>query len=312
LKLKKTGIIEIYFLVFLFTFSCIPCQVFANADIEPELREYIEHSKKYLFSEDWFSGNIPTWKSILSQFKNKPRIHYLEIGVFEGRSLIWMLENILTHPTARATCVDNFCGDYEKQFRANLKISGFSKKVKTIKGRSQIELRKLPLNSFDLIYIDGSHIAPDALTDAVLSWALLKTDGLLIFDDYLGEEGILPLDLRPRIAIDAFIAAFKNELMIEHSAYQVILKKRKPTSCPYNCVDFGQYTYFWNNKELYLPDKNEPIQLSEGEKKLIDKLIMSRKPEDIGFPLNSEALKDSVFLNLRKRLNLDLGESKEQ
>ena len=37
----------------------------------------------------------------------------------------------------------------------------------------------------DLIYIDGSHLAKDVLSDAILSWKLLKPSGVMIFDDYL-------------------------------------------------------------------------------------------------------------------------------
>ena len=45
-------------------------------------------------------------------------------------------------------------------------------------------LRRLPLESFDIIYIDGSHAVNDVLEDAVLSFRLLKPEGILIFDDY--------------------------------------------------------------------------------------------------------------------------------
>jgi len=65
-------------------------------------------SKNYKFSVDWFTHNVPQWQRTLGPLKGKPKINYLEIGVCEGRSLIWVLENILTHPTAKATCVDIF------------------------------------------------------------------------------------------------------------------------------------------------------------------------------------------------------------
>ena len=49
---------------------------------------------------------------------------------------------------------------------------------------SQVVLRRLPLETYDIIYIDGSHATSDVLEDAVLSYRLLKPGGLLIFDDY--------------------------------------------------------------------------------------------------------------------------------
>jgi len=69
------------------------------------------------------------------------------------------------------------------------------------------------VNDFDLIYIDASHYAVDVLTDAVLSFKLLKGGGMMIFDDYLwaGDENIV---YYPKIAIDAFTNVFSNHLKL--------------------------------------------------------------------------------------------------
>jgi hypothetical protein len=45
-------------------------------------------------------------------------------------------------------------------------------------------LRLLPLNFYDFVYIDGSHLASDVLEDAVLSWAVVQVGDMIIFDDY--------------------------------------------------------------------------------------------------------------------------------
>ena len=168
---------------------------------------------------------IPNWREMLKPFQGQPNVHYLEIGVFEGRSALWMLENILTHPTSKITCLDVFSRkDAYKRLLSNLKLSGFSHKVTMIKGRSQETLKTLPLESFDIVYIDGSHTAPDVLADAVLSWSVLKKGGVMIFDDYLWEWDRPPQD-RPKIAIEAFLRIHKNELKKLHQGYQIIIKK---------------------------------------------------------------------------------------
>ena len=185
--------------------------------------------KKYQFTHDWVSDHAPVWIKHLQEFKGKPNIRALEIGTFEGRGAIWFLENILTDPTSSITCIDVF-GDYggpfEHRYDHNIKVSGFSHKVKKIKGSSQTVLRTLEPNSYDFIYIDGSHVAKDVLMDAVLSWDLLKVGGIIIFDDYRWHEHDMGRWARPQIAIDAFLHVFKPYTEVRHKEYQIVVKKK--------------------------------------------------------------------------------------
>ncbi len=171
---------------------------------------------KYLFPADVFSR-------LLSPYRGRP-VHYLEVGCYEGRSALWMMDNILTHRAARAVCLDQFDGPYYSTFLRNLKHSGHQKKVRVIKAPSSRGLRKLPMESFDVIYLDASHAAYDILTDACLSWLLLKNGGLLIFDDYKLCRCGSP-DIRTDAPIDAFLAAFGRQLNLLHRGEQVIVKK---------------------------------------------------------------------------------------
>jgi predicted O-methyltransferase YrrM len=143
-----------------------------------------------------------------------------------------MLENVLTDSASRATAIDIFDGEYERRYRANVEATGAGAKVTTIKGPSQIEARRLLLESFDVVYIDGSHNQADVLEDAVLCWRLLKPGGLLIFDDYrwagcfnLGNASDAPTDM-PKLAIDAFCRCFAADLDVVQNSYQLIVRKR--------------------------------------------------------------------------------------
>ena len=80
-------------------------------------------------------------------------------------------------------------------------------------------------NLYDFIYIDGSHIAKDVLTDACMAWPLLKPKGLMVFDDYLWGD---PRDIlhRPKPAIDAFCNLFAEEAEIVHVGYQLVVRKK--------------------------------------------------------------------------------------
>ncbi len=194
----------------------------------------------YQFSQDWFSINLPLWETALQPLMHKAELRLLEVGSWEGRSACWFLDNLLTHPTARLTCIDTFAGSIEHQtmvepevlqtleqrFDQNLARTGASQKVRKLVGRSQEILRSLPLRAFDLVYLDGSHLAKDVLTDGILSWDLVKVGGLLIFDDYDFQFPQNPTQ-NPKIAIDALLAAFGSAVKILHQGHQVLLEKLK-------------------------------------------------------------------------------------
>jgi len=183
---------------------------------------------KYEFTTDWVTSHGTLWLEHLEHLKGKPNIHALEIGSFEGRSAIWFLENILIHPTSTITCVDIFVEkSYEDKFDRNIEVSPFSKKVRKIKASSQKILRELEWNSYNFVYIDGSHVAKDVLLDAVLSWDLLKAGGIIIFDDYQWRVKDHKPWARPQIAIDAFLQVFEPYIELRHKEYQVVVRKKE-------------------------------------------------------------------------------------
>lgn len=188
------------------------------------------YRQPYEFTTDWFTWNVPIWEKALAPYRGRPALRYLEIGTYEGRSLLWMLENVLTDPGARATAIDLFEGrpgeDYGSRFEANLRKSGAAAKVTVIKGYSQVELRKLPLASYDVIYVDGSHMAADVLEDAVLCWRLLAPGALLIFDDYAWRAGSPNPTEWPGPGLSVFQTFYGQHLDPVHVGYQLILRRK--------------------------------------------------------------------------------------
>jgi predicted O-methyltransferase YrrM len=85
-------------------------------------------SKKTLsptFSQDWFSRSIPGWQFILSRMAEKtPNLRILEVGVFEGRSTCWLLENFCKTPESTIVAIDSFQGGIEHK---NLELVGLKK-----------------------------------------------------------------------------------------------------------------------------------------------------------------------------------------
>ncbi len=179
---------------------------------------------EYDFSVNWTALNAKRWNNNLKKLKGKPNAQGLEVGCFEGRSTIWFLANILTHPTSRMTCIDVFTEGIEARFDNNVKVSGLAKRVIKKKGYSQDVLRTLPVESYDFAYIDGCHLASCALTDAVMTWELIKPGGIIIFDDYDWHMNDPP-SKRPKIAFDAFIESFIDQIEVRHIGRQLIVKK---------------------------------------------------------------------------------------
>ncbi|TNF52621.1 class I SAM-dependent methyltransferase, partial [bacterium] len=207
-------------------------------DFMESLPEYI-NCGAYKFTVDQFSTHIQQWEKDIGYFRGLPGLSFLEVGCFEGRTTVWLLDNILTHETSTIVCLDTFdfsgqgffdsCKtsdglSIEGRFQHNIEKTGSSHKVKTIIGPSQITLRSLPLSHFNFIYIDGSHVARHVLEDAVLSWRLLKTGGIMTFDDYAWEDQLPPL-VRPKIAIDSFLNVYRESYKLLRQDYQVTIKK---------------------------------------------------------------------------------------
>ena len=184
-------------------------------------------TQDYIFTKDWFDQNSrQNWDKIIPIINPKK---ILEIGSYEGTASCYLIEKLSKNNSLEIHCVDTWSEDYivgeegsltEKRFDHNLKlaINKAEKKPKCLKHKSESHLILSKMiaegeSDFDLIYIDASHYAVDVLTDAVLSFRLLRGGGMMIFDDYLwsGDENIV---YYPKIAIDAFTNVFSKHLRL--------------------------------------------------------------------------------------------------
>lgn len=117
------------------------------------------------------------------------RLQYLEIGVLEGRSAVWMHENILTNRHARYTGIDAYVMGKAKRSacinRAKKNLGPYKLKSRFLVGRSEQLLPQLLKEGarFDVIYIDGDHTGVGVATDLAYSIRLLKQGGTLAIDD---------------------------------------------------------------------------------------------------------------------------------
>jgi hypothetical protein len=112
------------------------------------------YQKEYSFTVNTFTDRIPSWTRLLGGFRGKPDITYLEIGAFEGRSALWIAENIFTHPTSKLTIIDAFLENNHKRFLANVALSGEASRFNILSGLSTQIIIEIPLVSFEVDYID--------------------------------------------------------------------------------------------------------------------------------------------------------------
>jgi hypothetical protein len=227
MKMRKSKFVY-PILIFFLLLNISPVKLYANNE-EVSTKEY---KKKYTFTKNWFTHKIPSWTQTLKEFKGKPDIHYLEIGAFEGRSALWLLENILTHPTSKITIIDAFEEDSHRTFISNINLSGEASKFKILVGFSTEKIKDVPLNSIDFAYIDGSGKGIVMLSDLVNTWNLVKVDGIIICSRYsLDEDLRKALELQhndpgPFEAIDTFLKLYRpyiKDLVSQEN--QVIFRK---------------------------------------------------------------------------------------
>lgn len=151
------------------------------------------------FTTNWFgSKGLKNFERYLLPLAGRDDVQYLEIGTFEGRSLCWVLENVLGGVGSMAISIDPYLatrkrGREEIDRAKALALANVMPWVDSGKCRLKCEPSgavlswMLSLNwlipMFDAVYIDGEHAGYAPLQDAVMAFPLLKVGGYLAFDD---------------------------------------------------------------------------------------------------------------------------------
>ena len=189
-------------------------------------------SNTYQFTNTWFENESKRVFTTFLLSLNQSPVKILEIGCHEGRSTVWLIDNLLGHANSRMTSIDPYSTDDKtspvtdgvyKRFLHNVSVSKYPEKLTFYKEYSQTALPKLLITeakTFDFIYIDASHYARHVLFDAINSWCLLKVGGILWFDDYGPEtEGF------PRTAIDGFLRCINGFYELLHKNWSLGIRK---------------------------------------------------------------------------------------
>nr|WP_314625447.1 class I SAM-dependent methyltransferase [uncultured Noviherbaspirillum sp.] len=211
----------------------------AANEINPEIQP--------AFSTDWFESCArPVWDHLIPGL---PASRVLEVGSYEGASACYLIAHLGARAPLEIHCIDTWeetdsfeggdvdMGAVEARFRHNTQIligrSAHPVTLEVHKGYSDMVLARLLTTLgkgyFDLVYIDGSHRAPDVLADAVMGFMHLRRGGIMVFDDYLwrGAEKDFGNPVRsPKLAIDAFINCNYGKVhVIPAPLYQLYVQK---------------------------------------------------------------------------------------
>ena len=191
---------------------------------------------KMQLTANWADGLKHEWSNrVVPLIPSESNI--LEIGSYEGNSTCFWIENI---KPKKMICIDTFkpvnTQDHDtifSNFNNNTRAYQESNLLDVKIGTSHEIMPTLDRETFDFIYIDGSHVGKDVIEDAILANKLIKRGGHILFDDYYGgnesREPMVynnPVDYA-KFAIDAFVTLFSNEYrtVCKPGNYQLLLKK---------------------------------------------------------------------------------------
>ena len=220
-------------ILFKYAYSVLFLNRILNKKYSKEKNEFKKFCENKLFfnQKDLFSNNIPSWLNLFEKFSlKKKNLKVLEIGSYEGRSSVFILEYL---KNAHLTCVDNFepfqelLGDNKK---FNLVYENFIKNINRYSKRVSVKKEKSSnfffnnKDKFDFIFIDGSHKFADVINDAFESFKILNSGGIIIFDDFLWHNH-QKFNNSITFAIITFLHSNKNKIKIIYSNYQIMIKK---------------------------------------------------------------------------------------
>jgi hypothetical protein len=181
---------------------------------------------------NWFVGQGYNFEEQLTHLAGKPNLRFLQIGVFAGDASVWLLKHILTDKDSYLLDVDTWDGsdetehdkiDFEKVYEYYKERMEPYPNVRSARNNSDNFFRNNK-TEFDFIYIDGDHTSAQVARDAEGAWGLLKSSGILAFDDYLWGPGLKPEDT-PKQAIDKFLKEHEGEYVQLVDSYQVWIRK---------------------------------------------------------------------------------------
>lgn len=185
---------------------------------------------------NWFEQSARyNFEHFLTPLAGQDGLKFLQLGVYTGDASVWMLDNILTGSASSLTDIDTWAGSDEVDHKSMDFDDVYELYLYKVKDRTTYHrttttnfliYRYIERSGYDFIYIDADHTTVGVLLDAELSWPLLKSGGIMAFDDYTwGHESGDPR-LAPQVGIDLFLHRHQLDIELLVKNTQVWIRKR--------------------------------------------------------------------------------------
>ena len=188
---------------------------------------------------NWFAVTAKgNFEQFLTPLKSEENLRFLQLGVYTGDASVWIVENIFSDVHKhRLLDVDTWQGsdepdhepmDFEDVYQTYLvkvKPSGLVTpyRMTTVEYLTSSAAK---YNKFDFIYIDADHTTVGVILDAELSWPLLRSGGIMAFDDYTWGHASGDPRLAPQVGIDLFLHRHLGDYELLTKGGQVWIKKK--------------------------------------------------------------------------------------
>jgi len=184
---------------------------------------------------NWFAHTAQAnFEQFLTLQGRQSRMQCLQLGVYTGDASVWMLENL---GEIELVDVDTWQGSDEEMHKSmdfEDIYNTYLNKVKRFDGVSHFHTttqeflinKRNRLCDWDFIYIDADHTTVGVLLDAELSWPLLKSGGIMAFDDYTWNHESGDPRLAPKVGIDLFLHRHQGDYETLVVNTQVWIRKK--------------------------------------------------------------------------------------
>ena len=187
---------------------------------------------------NWFAVTAKgNFEQFLTPLKSEENLRFLQLGVYTGDASVWIVENIFSDVHKhRLLDVDTWQGsdepdhepmDFEDVYQTYLvkvKPTGLVTpyRMTTVEYLTSSAAK---YNKFDFIYIDADHTTVGVILDAELSWPLLRSGGIMAFDDYTWGHASGDPRLAPQVGIDLFLHRHLGDYELLTKGGQVWIRK---------------------------------------------------------------------------------------